>query len=292
MEGNIENNTDFTSICVFPKTLSFPFGFVTLCIMIGNVFVIVSVIRIRSLRQPCYLILASMALVDVLTGIIGIVVVLRLALHGRFLYLGETVGWILQKMMVWSISLSFFHHLYLVAERYFAIMHPYMYIVKVHTRSVVMFLIVTWTIGLLYFAIIISPLYNEDMYNESNFIFKISIIIPTYACHLRIYCEAKRKARQVVSSSTSQAVQPKRSDFKAARVTTIILGGFSICILPSLFHNIAFLTQGEKTRCTLSYFLSFLSIYIDSMLNPVVYGICNKTFRDSYKNMFHKIICK
>ncbi|XP_033122645.1 adenosine receptor A3-like [Anneissia japonica] len=261
------NNTDTAPICVFPKMLSIPFAVITLCVIIGNIFVIFSVYRIPSLRKPCYLILASMAVLDILTGFIGIFVVLRLALRGRFFYFGDTVGWLIQKLSVSGVGFSLFHHMFLAGERYFAIMYPYVYNVKVHTRSVVIFLIVVWTVALLVMAVLLSPLYNEDVYNEVSYIGTIFVAIPMYACHLRIYCKAKKISRQV-ASSTSQAIQARKSDFKAALVTSIILGVFSICTLPLTIHNIV--AQEESRRCSLLFYVFFLLVYMTSMLNPIV----------------------
>ncbi|XP_033117166.1 trace amine-associated receptor 1-like [Anneissia japonica] len=284
------NNTDLT-ICLFPKALSIPSGFVTLGICIGNVFVIVSVYSIRSLRKPCYIILASMALVDVLTGIFGFVAGLLFALHGRFFYFGDTVGWLLHKVMVSTIALSLLHHLLLAGDRYFAIMYPYMYIIKVHNRSVMLTLIATWTIVILGLIVILSPYYSKDVQNVLEYTFMILVSTQMYAFHLRIYCKAKKTAGQV-SSSTCQAVQNNRSDFKAARITSIILGAFSICILPSLIHSIVIETQGECGRCRLPFYVCSMLAYANSMLNPIVYGISNKTFSDSYKKIFQKIFQK
>uniref|UniRef100_A0AAN0LHF2 G protein-coupled receptor n=1 Tax=Polyphagotarsonemus latus TaxID=1204166 RepID=A0AAN0LHF2_9ACAR len=101
----------------------------------------------------------------------------------------------------------------------------------------------------------------------------------------------KRQANNFKTQNNSGKFQAKRylAETKAAKTVGVIVGGFICCWFP--FFTV-YLVRGlcEDKNCVPEVLLTIFTWlgYINSALNPIIYGMFSKDFRKAFKN----IICK
>lgn len=162
------SNTDTDCNLKFPcQNLQFYIGIIlSLCVFIPNILTIVTIWRTLKLHTNTNIFTISLAFIDLLTGISGLVQsifyspLLKQSSINDYIFSTITLG-----ISYSSVVLSCTHIAIAAIDRYICITHPFYYIVNVTKASLLRKLTVIWLIGFVY-LILPSFLYTGEIHHR------------------------------------------------------------------------------------------------------------------------------
>ncbi|XP_072533806.1 hydroxycarboxylic acid receptor 3-like [Salminus brasiliensis] len=192
-------------------------------------------------------------------------------------------------------------------NRYFKVVHPHHEINFISSLKVAGIACFIWTV-------VISlrlPLLTNDLLNKKNNItfcrsfnnysvlpkgilvhyvvylseFFLSLMVLLF-CSLRIYCILRQ-----------HQTEKKKKFAQAIRIVLVIVGIFILCFFPGVATgvNVLYLTSLRK-ECEVIELSSQLFVlalgftYLNSVLDPVIYGFCSSMFRDALKRSAYRLV--
>ncbi|XP_071398133.1 trace amine-associated receptor 13c-like [Centroberyx affinis] len=262
-----------------------------------NLLVIISISHYRQLHTPTNLLLLSLAVSDLLVGLL--LMPAEIMLIESCWFLGDfmcslrlVVGFIISSVSVGNMVL-------ISVDRYVAICDPLRYPTKITQRRAKIFVCLCWVCSVFYNSLILNDhLTQPGRYNSCygecvviynyiagavdlvvTFIAPITVIILLY---MRVFVVAVSQARAMrshivaVTLQRSVTVTAKKSEMKAARTLGILVVVFLMCFCP---YYCLFLA-GQDTEINGLYFMVWL-LYFNSCLNPLIYAFFYPWFRKS-----------
>ncbi|XP_049325057.1 trace amine-associated receptor 13c-like [Astyanax mexicanus] len=274
---------------------------ISVCTVILNLLVIISISHFKQLHTPTNLLILSLAAADLLVGMFVMPVQIT-QLKDSCWYYGEMACSIFEISTGYSTAASLCSLVLIAVDRYIAVSDPLHYPTRITVSKMTLFIILGWSFSVMYITIFFY--FNHDLlksqtvtscYGECAAIVKDSwVIIDLVVCfvapcslililYLRVFNAARRQAKSVrsVTNAFSQRHKPARSpETKAAKTLGLVIFGYLACYIP---FYVSSLTVESVT--TLSVVLNVFSwlIYINSSVNPLIYAIFYPWFRTSVK---------
>ncbi|KAJ8027319.1 Adenosine receptor A2b [Holothuria leucospilota] len=291
----------------------FVYGIIIFGSIIGNQLVIWSYIIEPKLRRPTNTFIVSLAVADFITGLIG----LPAAIFGR-LFTGPYVCFAATRPFLYVVafmmcSVSIDHLVLITIDRYIAVTRPLKYPTIMTTRKCRVFTAFVWIFGSFFGVLpVISPPANPTRWvcGLANYegstvsIHRIGSVafIPVilfFLClvYIRVYIVAMKHVREQSERIKAQTKKDDKSSAKSAMIrttvtTSIVLGAFAICWLPTTakFFVELYVTTTEENLFTIQTIAEILS-FGNSMVNPIIYGYRNALFRSTYKRILQSVCC-
>lgn len=263
-------------------------------IVFGNLLVILSVWKdpMKSLRSsPSNFILLSMAVADLLVGLVACPSTLywNWAMshpeHQSFLPL--LVGPIL-------VNVSIGHMFLPTIDRFFALVTPFQYKVKVTNRRISIAAVACWIYFLLfgcasgllqkYYTIIGAIYYLQILF----FLVSISILYVVILCRFHRYS----KTTELIEQSTVNRQVMFQRERSLLKAIAIVIFAFLLCFLPWLisqiltyfclpcYRNLWFLLFSDA--------LALILTFANSGINPFLYAWRLQKYRDTFKHLMKK----
>ncbi|XP_033096697.1 adenosine receptor A2a-like [Anneissia japonica] len=282
--------------------------------ILGNFIVILSVYRKRK-KTLSSIFIASLAIVDFLTGLIGVPLCMVAGfLRRQFLYMENCAIWYYMPATIF-VSMSVLNLIVITIERFLAIKYPLRYHVwdsveKAFRISVCVdlfgFFLAGSPFAVAAVASLIVPPLNVtyeydcgrsatfDMYgNPVDFFFKVAVVglsIPIMFIMYTYIFFASKKAKTTASRHEKRAT---KREMKMAKTTAIVLLVYTLCISPSALKSIIrkLIDNGSTWLVWYLWLADFLAV-ANSMMNPFIYAGRSKEMRKELKETFHFIICK
>ncbi|XP_020775899.2 trace amine-associated receptor 13c-like [Boleophthalmus pectinirostris] len=272
---------------------------ITLVTVLLNLLVIISISHYRQLHTCTNLLLLSLAVSDLLVGVLEMP--MEILLYYGCFFLGDFVCSMYGFVSFLVISVSVGNMVMISIDRYVAICDPMFYHTKVTYRRVEVCVISCWLFSAIH-AIWMSRefLQHPDMYNSCygecvilvneieaafdlvvTFIAPISVITVLY---MRVFVVAVTQARVLRSQVTSVSVKhsgAKKSELKAARTLGVVIVMFIICSCPYYVFTLLFDYGLTNSSGALELWL----IYFNSCINPIIYAFCYPWFWRAIKNI-------
>ncbi|XP_051253982.1 trace amine-associated receptor 13c-like [Dicentrarchus labrax] len=275
--------------------------------ILGNSVVIVSISHFKQLHNPTNMLILSLALVDLLVGVIVMPFSAFRTIHGCWFY-GDAFCLLHSSFDVFFTTLSIFHLICIAVDRQQAICNPLHYSRKI-TMPVAWFMIcVSWTLaavysyGLLYSKANIEGL--EDYILSINclgscfllfnplwgvldsvicFFFPCTVMVCLYT---KIFIVAKEHVRQIGDMSNFSIDRGKgglikQSEHKAAKTLGIVLGAFIFCWMPFFITSVTDAFTGFSTPVAIFEAFVWLG-YLNSTLNPIIYALFYPCFKKCF----------
>ncbi|XP_070685934.1 trace amine-associated receptor 13c-like [Pempheris klunzingeri] len=291
--------------------LYFLFALGMLVTILGNSVVIVSVSHFKQLHNPTNVLILSLALVDLLVGVLVIPFSAIRTIHSCWFY-GDTLCQLHSSFDMFLTTLSIFHLVCIAIDRHQAICNPLHYSRKM-TISVAWIMVcgswalaAAYSFGLLYSKANVAGL--EDYLTSINclgscnllfntlwgildsvtsFFFPCTLIICLYT---KIFIVAKEHVRKVEDMSKCANNRRRgglinKSEHKAAKTLGIVLGAFIICWMPFFINSIIEAYIGFTTPAAIFEAFVWLG-YFNSSLNPIIYAL----FYPCFKKCFYCIV--
>ncbi|KAM6955002.1 trace amine-associated receptor 13c-like [Lycodopsis pacificus] len=276
-------------------------SFISLLTAALNLLVIISISHFRQLHSPTNLLILSLALSDLLVGLLLMPV--EILLTEACWFLGDLMC-ALYYVVDFIITSSSVGNMVLISiDRYLAICDPLRYNTRVTLDKTKICVCLCWIYSVLYNSLILMDfLRHPDSHNSCygecvvvlnhitgsvdfvfTFIGPITVIIVLY---VRIFVVAVSQAQVMrshiaaVTKQSSVGVTAKKSEMKAARTLGVVVVVFLICFCP--YYSPSLTGEVIEDSSSSSTFVVWL-LYFNSCLNPVIYAFFYPWFRKSIK---------
>ncbi|XP_073685306.1 trace amine-associated receptor 13c-like [Garra rufa] len=268
-----------------------------------NLLVIISISHFKKLHTPTNLIILSLAVADMLVGLI-VIPIEGIKQIETCWYFGDTncglFVIIVRLLLITSLS-----NLVLIAvDRYMAVCHPLLYPQKMTTTKTLISICLCWfccSVYIIWFVIsngyfnmsertlcygqcivLITPAWRFiDLI--ISFLFPCTVIITAY---VRIFYVVQQQVKVINSQINGikcvmDVSVKRRTESKAALTLGIIVTAYLLCWIP--FYICSLTTNTAISPTTLT-FLTW-TFHINSGLNPIVYALFYRWFKISVKHI-------
>ena len=255
-----------------------------------NALVMVAVKTKRRLQTHPNILLACLALTDLMVGLVAQplhTTMTILLLQGKDFYEFCDVNLAFNVSFI-MLSLATSCHLLLISgERYFAIKHSFTHAIVVTKARLMASSALAWVAAALLFLLI------SNISASLLFAYSATNISSIFLLQILVYKEARRHEQQILSEQVSEEARANfKKEMKALKLTTIILVTIFICFfLPTLILFVTweifkeFFSPDVKT---LVRHFGLLPVIINSVLNPVIYTVRKREFRVAFIELILK----
>ena len=284
-ETNVSNETNAVN-SVNPELgqesvviLSVACALASLCGIVGNVLVILAVLKSPSLRSVSDFIISSLAFSDFTVCFIYLPLLIYRYNH----FTSEAT----QQGSCFSITKSFFGHCSLIAsvtnmfavtvDRVIAIRFPFKYLGIMTSNTAYVIIAIVWLISLTTGVLSTQEMFVKIILRG----YCIVLLLSTMSLYAYIFVIAKTQENKVQAMNTSTTRQLK-TDKKAAKTIFIVVGIYALCWLPLLL--LPTLVNPSKKRLLFMEVLPWVQVVLasNSALNPYVYCMRNRKYRRQF----------
>ncbi|KAM4521799.1 trace amine-associated receptor 1-like [Odontesthes bonariensis] len=284
---NYKLTTTLSVVCVTLYVFLTLLSVITVC---GNLLVIISIIYFKQLHTPTNYLILSLAVADLLVGILVFPFSMAFSLRSC-LYYEELFCKIRDGFDVILSTTSIFNLCCISVDRYYAVCQPLTYRTKINIHVVVIMISMSWGVSVLVAIGFITAELNQEKCKQKCFSdiviekilapvfsFYLPVIIMLYI-YLRIFLVAQRQARSI-QNITLPGVSISNMERKATKTLAIVMGAFLMCWLPFFLCFSLQLLGGVSMPVyeTLNWFT-----LLNSMLNPFIYAFFYSWFRSAFR---------
>uniref|UniRef100_A0AAY5K9U3 G-protein coupled receptors family 1 profile domain-containing protein n=1 Tax=Esox lucius TaxID=8010 RepID=A0AAY5K9U3_ESOLU len=299
-DGNSSCRKDSLSTYIY-ITLYIFFSLISVVTVFLNLLVIISISHFKHLHTPTNLLILSLAVSDLLVGLI-VIPAITVAILEPCWVLGEYFCALLIYVTYTCTSISLGNLVLISIDRYVAVCDPLMYFSRITTNRMSYCIVITWCSSIIYNAVLIkisvnvqvpSRCFVECYFVEGfvwsmifDFVFTMvlpcSIIITLY---LKIFFVARSQARKVFSKgaatvSGATTVQASKSERKATKTLAVVIFHYLMCWIPVYFIQYVYLQSGDTSLA----FILFLLVF-NSFINPIIYALFYPWFKVTAKRI-------
>ncbi|XP_072550841.1 trace amine-associated receptor 13c-like [Salminus brasiliensis] len=273
--------------------------------ILGNFVVIVSIAHFKQLHTPTNILVMSLALADLLLGMIVMPFSMIRSVDGCW-YFGEAFCLLHSSFDMFLTSVSIFHLICIATDRYQAVCHPLHYPTRITIPIAWLMVALSWATAAVYsYGLMYSKANTAslDEYIESiscmgscNLLFNalwgaldtlIGFLLPclVMVClYAQIFLVSKKHARKIEGTKqcTNGTIisQSVKHENKAAKTLAIVVGAFILCWMPFFVNSLIDPYINFSTPAVLFEVFVWLG-YVNSTLNPLIYGLFYPWFRKS-----------
>ncbi|CAL8343972.1 unnamed protein product [Arctogadus glacialis] len=271
--------------------------------VLGNLFVIVAIAHFKQLHTPPNYLTLSLAVSDLLLGFLVMLPIMIQTIESCWFF-GEMCCKLYNSSVVLLCTASILNLSFISIDRYYAVCHPLLYPRKITVHTAVIMILVTWCasavvgFGMIFLNMNILGIeefyYNNVACEGGCFLFQsgvsstVSSILYFYipgvimlGIYLKIYMVAQRQVRTIGLQNTSSSKVDKHQR-KATKTLAFIMGVFLSFWTPFFIINIINPHIGYSVPSALFDTLGWLG-YLNSAVNPLVYGFFYSWFRKAFK---------
>ncbi|XP_060761648.1 trace amine-associated receptor 13c-like [Neoarius graeffei] len=272
--------------------------------ILGNSVVIISIAHFKQLHTPTNILVMSLALTDLILGVIVMPFSIIRSVDGCW-YFGEDFCLWHSSFDVFLTTVSVYHLICIAVDRYQAVCYPLQYPTRVTIPVAWLMVAISWIAAAVYsFGLLFSKANVEhlDEYIASTyclgycnimfnalwsvldtcicFMFPFSVMIFLYA---KIFLISKKHARKLDGvkqgkNDLTKFSQKLKQENKAAKTLAIVVGAFNLCWMPFYINSLLDPYINFSTPFVLFDIFVWLG-YINSTLNPIIYGLFYPWFR-------------
>ncbi|XP_068583522.1 trace amine-associated receptor 13c-like [Cebidichthys violaceus] len=266
-----------------------------------NLLVVISISHFRQLHTPTNLLLLSLAISDLLVGLLVMPVETVRFIETCWL-LGDLMC-ALSYIIGFSLTSASVGNMVLISiDRFVAICYPLQYPIQITRSRIELSVCLCWAGSFLYNGLILKdhlrqPARHNSCYGECmvvisyvsgtvdlvfTFIGPCSVILILY---IRVFLVAVSQARAMQSQITAVSavtVTAKKSERKAARTLGIVILVFLMSFCPYYYPSLA--GQDISNSASSWAIVSWL-LYFNSCLNPLIYAFFYPWFRKAIKSI-------
>ncbi|XP_071944224.1 trace amine-associated receptor 9-like [Antedon mediterranea] len=284
---------------IFVLTVYIPLDLV---IIVGNALVLFVIRQTsRSFEEPQFVLLGSLAFVDLLTGIIAVPMFMWACISRRSLYLQNNchLQYIPTKVF---IAVSWFHLLLITMDRYVSIIKPLHYYKHITLHRIYFSIALSWIMGIFYGTM--EVFWKVDKIEGIFFCYQISrraIEVQRYVTlvlvaigtillmilYFRIVVEARKHEKNIICIPVStRKIVRKRS--KAAKTSALVICAFGITFFPHALQPVVYLLVHQQSDMYWYVLIAELLVNLSSAVNPFIYVWRLQPFSRALRRLVNK----
>ncbi|XP_073771284.1 trace amine-associated receptor 13c-like [Danio rerio] len=267
-----------------------------------NLLVIISISHFKKLHTPTNMIILSLAMADLFTGL-TVMPVEAIKLIETCWYFGEKFCDIFMIIVGLFGSTSFSNIVLISVDRYLAVCHPLIYPHKFTRSKALISICVCWLFALIYnLGFLLTGKYFQssertDMcYGKCNLVIIssswaftdlfVSFLLPCtliLILYLRIFYVAQQQVKVINSlmkggKCVKEGLVKRKSENKAAFTLGIVVTVYLLCFIPYYILSVT-----GVCSATMTYLL--WTLYVNCGLNPLIYALFYRWFKISVKHI-------
>ncbi|KAG9282309.1 trace amine-associated receptor 1-like, partial [Astyanax mexicanus] len=262
------------------------FGSVVILTVLGNLFVIITILHFKQLHMPTNFLVLSLAVTDLLLGSIVMPPGMLRSVETCW-YLGPLFCKIHSSVGIMLCTSSIINLSFISIDRYYAVCHP------LFVSTVVGFVIIFLELNILG----IEEFYYENIACEGRCVFfqsaasstassVLSFYVPgvvMLAIYLKIFRVAQKQAKSIQDSKCKNNMNSllSKEERKATKTLAVIMGVFLSLWTPFFICNVIDPFIGYVAPPVLIDMLIWIG-YFNSTCNPIVYAFFYKWFRKAF----------
>ncbi|XP_072515060.1 trace amine-associated receptor 13c-like [Salminus brasiliensis] len=257
----------------------------------------------KELHTPTNLLILSLAVADLLMGLIVMPVNIMQLIDSCW-YLGEIACTVVPLTATLSMLGSLCSMVLIAVDRYIAVCDPLLYSTRITVSKTTVFIIIGWSFSVFYTVIclylndhFLPSQMSSSCYGECilvikfywvivdlvvTFIAPCSVILVLYSVIFHV-ARHQAKAVRAVKNSTSKKQRSKvssSSETKAAKKLGTVIFVYLACWIP---YYLSSLSVESLASSSVVWTVFTWLVYINSSVNPLIYGIFYSWFRASAK---------
>ncbi|XP_070685361.1 trace amine-associated receptor 1-like [Pempheris klunzingeri] len=286
-------------------TLYMILGVTVILTVCGNLMVTVSVAYFKQLHTPTNYLIVSLAVSDLLLGLLVMFPSMIRCVESCW-YFGDVFCKIYMSSDVMLCTASILNLSFISLDRHYAVCQPLAYRKIISVNVVLIMILLSWSISAFVgFGMILLKLNIwgiEDFYYnhiaceggcvlfQSGLSSTASSVLSFYlpgiimlGVYLKIFLVAKRQLCSIRNATCMSSVRiSNTSQTKATKTLAIIMGAFLSFWTPFFVCNIIDPFIGYSTPPALFETLLWVG-YLNSMMNPIIYGFFYSWFRKAFR---------
>ncbi|CAB4031263.1 5-hydroxytryptamine receptor 1-like [Paramuricea clavata] len=324
-------NSDWIKYLEFREQLSLAktitIAFSAILTILGNTLVLVATWRDRSLHQPNKYFIACLAVADLLVGM----VVAPLNAYQHFKP-ARTMSIHLCRFAVWAdtfaLTASIYSLTFISFDRYLKISKPLKYKSRMTTSTSLKVIFIIWLIstgistyaatpqsgsnGILTTAFGFCTADRNKRKAFYTFVEVSAFFLPTVvilAMYALIFLVVRKRQKMLRNGELGQScgVPNQRCaflrDLKAIRMLLVVVGVFILCWSPFFIFNVLHLyfpnivdwrSRSLNYLCSISITAAVITLLplLNSLCNPIIYACLDNIYREAFKNLFQRLMCR
>ena len=280
--------------------------------IIGNTLVILVFIQDKKLLKKSYnMLILSLAIADVLTAII-LITNPAFVLGDAFPYPTNPILSEIFCRVIWSrtflfqlVVFSAYICLALATERWYAVIKPLKYNSTFNKKRTLIYIFLVWLWSLL---LCCTSLF-EAKFVPSNSLTQLckwqlywgkqpvraivgtiqvffKMAVPCFAMFFLFIHMIYKVSKSTVASAERRA----KMRGKMTRMVGVACLMLIVCFAPNQINYALAMAGKSRLDSELHHILSLL-VFVNSCLNPLIYGLSNKNYRDGYQKIFMFLMC-
>ncbi|KAL9973019.1 hypothetical protein ACROYT_G019424 [Oculina patagonica] len=252
--------------------------------VLGNGVVVAVIARFKSLRTVPNILVANLALVDLLNAVVN--------MPPYLIYTVVEASWFKGKVL--AIMTTIFDRLFLIlnlasmlammTNMYLAISFDLKYLAWKTIKKALVCVFLIWFVSVVLVTLFSIPLLDIDLGDAHVIEYRAEIykqgkhFVASFMGFL-IICGAVRTEMNLAPLQADTRLQ---SDIKATKTIAITIVAYFLCYVPGIVYAVMGL-QKESQADSWFGFIAWYSICISSAVNPVVYYLRTNRFRSAFK---------
>ena len=303
---------------------------ITISIILGNAFVLLTTWRERRLHQPNKYFIACLAVADLFAGMFIAPVSLYFSSMDYETVRSMSVH--LCRFFVWIDILVLTASIYTMAfisfDRYLKVSKPLQYKSRMTTSKSLKIIFTIWLISIALATYAATPnsgsrgilvALDTCLLSDINkrkgfytFLFAFVFFLPSavimvmYSFIFVVAHKRHKMLRNGELGETCSNLQSQRSvlrrDLKIIRMLLVVVGVFIFCWFPTVISILVFFyrASGVFWNKSFSYTVSFSIIAVvaqllplmNSLCNPLIYACMDQTYREAFKRLLQRMMCR
>lgn len=276
-----------------------------LAALIGNSLVLWMVCKNKNLRTIPNHFIISLAFADIMMAVICQPPCLTVLVAGKRTY-GDFVCQLQGYVVAMLACVSLLTLTLVAVNRYFLIVRPKNYQKFFTTKRTRLMILAIWVLSLLeplpylcsnhryvYHAgkFFCFQVVEVDFFTLLGYVFVVIPMIVLTFCYYKVFRALKehnKRLRSMRRRGDDQSTEAKISveEINVTKTLFLTVCGFVICWTPISIVDFIGFAQGSWNLPRQVYVMYTLLGQLSTVINPVIYGVMNKTFREEYKKLF------
>ncbi|XP_028461692.1 trace amine-associated receptor 1-like [Perca flavescens] len=280
-------------ICVLLYFFLMLMSVITTC---GNLLIIISVLYFQQLHTPTNYLILSLAVADLLVGIIVFPFSMAFS-YSSCLYYEDLFCKLRGGFDITLSTTSIMHLCCISIDRYYAVCQPLTYRTKINNCVIVIMILVSWgSSALTAIGIFFAGLSNDKcgercfinqlIFHHIGPIFSFYLPVIIMLCiYLKIFLVAQKQAHSIQNTtcqSKKSGATVRKNERKATKTLAIVMGVFLLFWTPFFLCNSVMPFSNDPVPVPVFEALAWLALS-NSMLNPFIYAFFYSWFRSAFR---------